>query len=128
MTVRRLAAGLALSRSAFGLGYLVAPARSGRGWIGAAAERPEVTVLTRAMGARDLPLGLGALRSLTEGQPAHGWLAAHAISDGTDLVATWIVRRRLPRPARSFALGMAGASTAVAVAYLVAGGDDGAGD
>src|SRR5437764_9543165 len=98
MTVRQLATGLALNRCAFGVGYLLAPARTGRGWIGAVAAHPATRVFTRALGARDLALGLGALRALCSGDDgeARAWLAAHALADGADLLATQAARRSLP--------------------------------
>src|SRR5438093_13663835 len=59
---RTLATALALNRVAFGVGYLIAPERTGTGWIGGAARDDATKVFTRALGARDLALGLGALR------------------------------------------------------------------
>src|SRR5437764_6065525 len=122
MTVRQLATGLALNRCAFGVGYLLAPARTGRGWIGAVAAQPATGVFTRALGARDLALGLGALRALRSGDDgqARAWLAGHALSDGVDLVATLAAGRALPAGGRLFATGMAAWSTAAAVAGAVA--------
>jgi hypothetical protein len=98
MTVRALATGLAVNRCAFGIGYLLAPERTARGWIGAIAGHPATGVFTRALGARDLALGLGALRALRSGddEQARAWLAGHALADGTDLVATLAARRALP--------------------------------
>jgi|1186.fasta_scaffold297028_2 hypothetical protein len=117
MVVRLLATGLALNRCAFGIGYLVAPAETGRGWIGRVSRHPGTQVFTRALGARDLALGLGALRALWAGgdTEARAWMAAHALSDGVDLAATLAARRPLPRKGVRFASAMAGASTAVAV-------------
>src|SRR5919199_5263641 len=52
---------LAANRVLFGLGYLLAPKRTARGWVGKAGEGKASTVLTRALGARDFALGIGAL-------------------------------------------------------------------
>lgn len=122
MTVRTLALGLAVNRCAFGIGYLAAPASTASRWIGRAARAPGTGVFARALGARDLALGLGALRALMrrDDEQARVWLAAHALSDGTDLVATLAARRGLPRAGVAFASAMAAASTAIAVAGATA--------
>jgi hypothetical protein len=118
VTTRQLAIGLASNRVLFGLGFVAVPAQAAKGWIGPVASRPGGGVMVRAAGARDLALGLGALRALRSGDDARPWLAAHLVSDATDFVATWIARKELG-PARSaYAMFMAGASTAVAGAYL----------
>jgi hypothetical protein len=59
--VGKLGTALALNRVLFGIGYLVAPERTGSNWIGKAARDPRTSVFTRALGARDLALGAGAL-------------------------------------------------------------------
>ena len=117
MRVRALATALALNRCAFGLAYLAAPARAGRGWIDRDAERPPTEVMIRGLGARDLALGLGALRALLDDQGSpRPWLAAHALADAADLAATLAARDALPRRNLLFASGMAGTSTAIAIA------------
>ena|SRR5215208_1534434 len=107
---------LAINRVLFGLGYVLAPEQMGGGWIGRQASKPQTRVFTRALGARDLALGLGALMALaTGGQAARPWFAAHAIADGTDLAATSLARDELPSGGFRFATAMAGASTLIAV-------------
>ncbi len=115
--VRLLVRALALNRVVFGIAYLVAPARTGRGWIGKAAEKEATRVFTRALGARDLALGVGALRALAgdDVAEARAWMAAHAVADGMDLAATVAARRRLPQSGFRFASAMAAGSTAVAL-------------
>ena len=88
----------------------------GRGWIGRHAAKPQTQVFTRALGARDLALGLGAVNALRSGQGGRSWFAAHAIVDGTDLVATIAARDKLPASGYRFAMAMAGASTLIALA------------
>jgi len=111
-----LARGLAINRIAFGLGYIAAPERTGKGWVGKAAEKGGATVLTRALGARDLVLGAGALWAMQRrAESARPWFAAHAVADATDLAATVAARDSLPRSGFRFALAMAGISTAIAV-------------
>jgi hypothetical protein len=119
--IKALATALAVNRVAFGVGYLVAPRQVWRGGIGKAADERATTVFTRALGARDLALGLGALAALFGGRPdARAWFAAHALSDSVDFVATVAARRELPASGTAFALSVAGASTAVAVAGAAA--------
>jgi hypothetical protein len=114
--IRVLGGALAANRVLFGIGYLVAPERVGGGWIGRQAKSSQTQVFTRALGARDLVLGLGALDALRSGRGARSWFAAHAIADGTDLAATIAARDKLPASGYRFATAMAGASTAIAAA------------
>ena len=102
MNVRQLATGLAVNRLLFGASFVAAPERSSRSWISIDAATGGGRVMTRATGARDLALGL--------------------VSDATDLLATWAERRELPAPSVAYALTMAGASTAIATAYLASAG------
>jgi hypothetical protein len=126
--LRALATGLALNRILFGVNFLRSPARAGRMWVGGrAARRPENRVFGRALGARDLALGLGALRAIQEGDhaAARAWMAGQALSDGADLVATLTARRELPAGPAAFALAMAGASTAIGTAAALRLGREG---
>jgi len=112
-----LAHGLALNRVLFGARFLLQPTAAGPTWIGPRRARNTATQLfVRALGARDLGLGLGALASLRRSDPqeARRWMLAHALADGTDLAATLAARGKLPgKPAR-IATIVAGASTVIA--------------
>jgi hypothetical protein len=116
MVTRLLATALSLNRIGFGLAYVLAPGRAGRGWIGRAARDPATQVFVRGHGARDVALGAGALVTLVQRRTpvARLWLAGQALADGSDVVATLCARRRLPRKGFRFATAMAGASTAIA--------------
>ena len=117
MNASGLGAALAVNRCAFGVGYLLAPERTGRGWVDRAAGNEPTQVMIRGLGVRDLALGLGALGALSHGGvSARPWFAAHALSDAADLAATLAARRALPLRRVLFASAMAAASTAVAVA------------
>lgn len=119
--ISALATGLAANRTLFGIGYLVAPARLGGGWFEDAAEDGRAAAPIRALGARDLVLGIGALWAQRgAGTDARAWFAAHAISDAVDLAATVAGRTRLSSSAFAFASAMAGGSTAIAVAAVLA--------
>jgi hypothetical protein len=121
MVLTGAAKALAANRVAFGVGYLLAPQRTASGWVGSAGEGTVSTVLTRALGARDLALGLGALLAVGERdqRQARRWFAAHAIADGVDLIATLRARDSLPSSGFLFGLGMASASTAIALAAAI---------
>ena len=117
MSTRTLAVGLALNRIAFGLTFVVAPRWAGRSWVGPrAAKAPQTQLFGRALGARDLALGFGALRALQQKDDAaaRAWMAGQTIADGTDIAATLAARRSLPAPAAAFALAVAAGSTAIA--------------
>ena len=119
MEIRTLATGLAVNRILFGGGFVASPARAGRTWIGSRhARRQDTGVFARALGARDLALGAGALRALRRGddEGARAWFAAHAVADGVDFLATLAARRALPAGPAGFALLVAGGSTAIGVA------------
>jgi hypothetical protein len=86
---------LSVMRVVIGAVLIVAPGAAGRRWIGDAATDPRVKVAVRGLGARDLALGLGALRALDRGEPARGWVQLAAIGDATDAVSGVLGARRL---------------------------------
>lgn len=118
---RRLARLLALARIGIGGTALVAPTRMVRPWIGAGAESPDVRLLARTMGGRDLALGLGALRALSVSDAeARPWMALAGMADAVDAAVTIMAFRRLPRGTRwgilAATVGAAVASFRLAVA------------
>src|SRR5262249_23616854 len=68
------------------------PAAPARPWVGTAADDLAVRVFGRALGARDVALGLGALAALQRPADHPGsagaWVAAGALSDALDVAAT----------------------------------------
>ena len=64
--LRRGAGAVAAGRVAIGLTALAWPAVPARPWVGAAADDLAARVFGRALGGRDLALGLGALAALRE--------------------------------------------------------------
>jgi hypothetical protein len=93
---RRGAWAVAAGRVALGLTALAWPSVPARPWVGAAADDVAARVFGRALGARDIALGLGALRALqrlaAEPGSACAWVAAGALSDALDVVASrWLV-------------------------------------
>lgn len=97
--------------------YLLRPQAAGHTWVGRLrARRAPTQLFVRTHGARDLALGLGSLSALGRPAEARRWMLAQALADGVDLAATLRVRDKLASRPRKLAIGVAGASTAVAAA------------
>lgn len=108
--MRILAGLISLSRFILGVAFIAEPKLMERAWIGKQARLPGAQLLSRAVGARDLALGLGGLQALTRNDgSARPWLAAAAVCDTVDFGATWTADRGIPRQARSGVLAIAGA-------------------
>jgi hypothetical protein len=107
--MRIVAALISLGRSAFGVAFIAEPKLLERAWIGKQARLPGAQLLARAVGARDLVLGLGGLGAVRRNDgSARPWLAAAAVCDAVDFGATWTAGRGIPRQARSGVLAIAG--------------------
>src|SRR5450631_3336736 len=77
--LRRGATAVAVARVGVGVVAFAAPALVSRSWAGGAGGGPSGRVLGRALGGRDLALGLGALAALrlqAASRPALVWDAA----------------------------------------------------
>jgi hypothetical protein len=112
-----LAKGLAVGRVAFGAALVAMPEEAARGWIGRrAASYGGAQALARALGVRDLVLGVGSLAALSRGDDARGWVLAGAVGDAVDLVAS-VTGDDLPATGRIAVLGLASAAIAVSAAY-----------
>lgn len=100
--VRLIGAG----RTALGVIALTFPEIPGRPWVGpAVACTPGGRVMARALGARDLVLGVGAV-----GSGARAWVAAGAVADALDALVTLGAFADLPRKGRLVVLASAGGS------------------
>ena len=110
--MRRGAQTVAVGRVALGLTALAWPAVPARPWVGASADDLAARVFGRALGARDLALGLGALAALrrpdAEPGAAASWVAAGALSDALDVAASLASWRDLPRITRWLVAASAG--------------------
>ena len=110
--MRRGALTVAAGRVALGLTALAWPAVPARPWVGAAADDLAARVFGRALGARDVALGLGALAALRRPDagagPAASWVAAGALSDALDVAASLASWRDLPRVTRWLVAASAG--------------------
>jgi ribulose kinase len=105
---RRIATGHAAGRAALGAALAVAPGLVARAWVGRDAPATGTRVITTAMGARDVGIGLGALGAIRAGRGTRPWLLAGVLADVADLVATVRARDELPP------VGVAGVSALAA--------------
>jgi hypothetical protein len=122
--LRYAAVAVAAGRTGLGVAALVWPSVPARPWVGASADEPGTRVLARALGARDLALGLGALAATWKvpfvAGPAGGWYAAGALSDALDVAVTAAAWPRLPRPTRWLVAAAAGGAAAAGAAGTLA--------
>jgi hypothetical protein len=108
--MRALAGLISAGRFLFGVAFIARSKLMDRGWIGKQARLPGAQVLARAVGARDLALGLGGMQAVARNDgSAQPWLGAAAICDAVDFGATWVAGRGIPRRARTGVLAIAGA-------------------
>jgi NADH:ubiquinone oxidoreductase subunit K len=108
---------LGITRLVIGAGMIGNPAGLGRalGLDGNAAR--EAGWLARLAGAREIAIGLGTLVAWRRGAPTAGWVAAQAISDGSDAVAFAVVAAQGKITAsRGWAMGLFALSGAVSEA------------
>jgi hypothetical protein len=119
MTARDAARAIAAGRVLVGAAFLAAPALAGRGWIGEDAERPGVQAIFRALGVRDLILGLLTLHVADRPGVGPRTVATCAAADAVDFAATLAARDSLPPAAAAGALAIAGGA-AVGGAALAA--------
>ncbi len=109
---RYAATAVAVGRVGLGVTALAWPSVPARPWVGASADELSAQVFGRALGARDLALGLGALAAVRKapGDPwsAGAWFAARALSDALDTAVTVAAWPRLPRFTRWLVAASAG--------------------
>jgi hypothetical protein len=106
--MRILAVLISLGRFLFGVAFIAKPTLMEQAWIGKQARVPGAQLLARAVGARDLVLGLGGLQAVARGDgSARPWLAAASVCDAVDFGATWAAGRTIPREARNGVLAIA---------------------
>jgi hypothetical protein len=118
MDAKQIATVQAGGRAVVGAALIVAPRALTAGWIGKDANRAPVTVLARAVGARDSVLGLGLLRSLSDPEAAKPWIAAGLVADAVDLGATLAARDNLPDQG-AVAVSVIAAGSALLGAWLL---------
>ena len=122
MNGRSLVTLIAAGRSLLGVIALLWPSLPARPWVGGTiAASPGGKVLARALGARDLALGVGAWRALRRRRgEASPWVTAGAVADLCDATVTLAAWRHLPRRGRAMVLLAAGGSAATAaLAWMI---------
>src|SRR5262245_28038505 len=128
--LRQTAMALAVGRTAMGVTALAAPSLIWRPWVGDTRSVP-ARVLGRALGGRNLALGLGTLAALhavppasaaagtsvgTAAKAAGDWVGFAAVADSLDLVTTAAAWDELPAVGRwLIAMTAGGAAVAGAV-------------
>ena len=120
MSARDAARAIAAGRVVVGAAFLVAPALAGRGWIGEDAERPGVQAIFRALGIRDLILGMLTLHVVDRPGIGPRTVATCAVADAVDFGATFAARQSLPGKAAAGALVVAGGAAVGGTALAVA--------
>jgi len=122
---------VAAGRAALGVTALVWPSVPARPWVGATADDLAARVFGRALGARDIALGLGALAALQRPAAeagamgsARAWVAAGALSDALDVVVSVASWRELPRAGRWLVAALAGGGALAGAAGALALGPD----
>ena len=125
--LRQAAMALAVGRTAMGVTALAAPSLIWRPWVGDTRGVP-ARVLGRALGGRDLALGLGALAALRAVPPASAaagtsagavagtagaWVGFGAVADSLDLVTTAAAWDELPAVGRWLIATSAGGAAVV---------------
>jgi hypothetical protein len=112
---------LGVTRIVIGLGLMVSPVGLARGLGIDEPTAKRVGWLARIAGARELAIGLGTLRAWHRKEPLAGWVAAQAISDGTDAVAFAVTAARGDvGPVRGWGLSLFAASGAISEGVLAA--------
>jgi hypothetical protein len=123
---RYAATAVAAGRVALGVVALARPSVPARPWVGASADELGAEVFGRALGARDLALGLGALAAIRKAPsgpwPASAWFAAGALSDALDVAITVAAWPRLPRTTRWLVAATAGSAAIAGAAGALAAG------
>jgi hypothetical protein len=122
--LRHAATAVAAGRIALGVAALIWPSVPARPWVGASADDLGAQVFGRALGARDLALGLGALATARQApsgsRSAGAWYAAGALSDALDVAVTAVAWPHLPRATRWLVAASAGGAAIAGAAGTLA--------
>ncbi len=120
----RGARAVAAARVVLGLTALAWPSVPARPWVGAAADDLAARVFGRALGARDIALGLGALTAMQRPGADRGsvcaWVAAGALSDALDVMASLSSWRELPLKGRWLVIASASGAALTGAAGALA--------
>jgi len=127
--LRRGVTAVAAARVAIGVLALARPDVPSRPWTGVGTSTGDGTaglvarVFGRALGGRDLSLGLGALAALSQADgdnTASLWVASGALCDALDVATTLASWQELPKVTRWFVLSSAAGASLAGAAGAVA--------
>ena len=118
MGARDLARFTAICRVAIGAGFVAYPPVSMRSWIGLDARRPGAVLLARALGARDLVIGVGTLTNLSDRRALSAWLRGALAADAADLALTLAGGDAVPPSGRILVSAIAAGGVALGAAAL----------
>jgi len=119
---RQLATINGIARCVVGGAALALPRLPLAPWVGEAGGQEAVRLLARALGGRDVALGIGVLLALRHDAPVRGWVEAGGLADAGDVLVTLAALKELPRGGRWVVL--AAASAGVLAAVLTSPGVD----
>lgn len=121
VALRRSAWAIAAGRVALGIAAIARPALPARPWVGGDAGTLGARVFARAVGGRDIALGLGTLGALATDQgAAAGWVAAGALADALDVAVSIPSWPELPRASRWVVVTTAAGAALTGAAAVVA--------
>jgi hypothetical protein len=104
-----VAKAVSAGRLAFGVAMMAAPSKVMAGWVGGKeSERPAMDLVTRSFGAREIMLGFLGVHVADQPGVGRRAIGSMALLDLTDLTATVLHRRSLPRSALPIMVGVAG--------------------
>ena len=107
-------------RVAYGAALIAAPERITRRWLGPSAGTPPTQVPLRGLGAREIVVHGAAIAAVMRNAPLRPFLAASAVGDTADIIATAAGRRGLPAGSAPATLAVAGASALLTAALAAA--------
>ena len=116
MSPRSAAAAVLAFRVAYGAALLIAPASVTKRWLGPSVNTAPTQVPLQALGAREIVLHGAALLALRAGAPLRPFLAASAVGDVSDVLATTARRGGLPQHAAPASAVVAGGSALLSLA------------
>ena len=110
---------MAAGRVAIGLSLIATPRIAAGPWLGRPVLKPHGRVLARALGIRDMAIGLGSLWALGGGGNPQPWLLGGLLADLVDVVATVSERDSLPSAAVPLVVAAGGTGAAIGAYGLV---------
>jgi len=111
MDDRDFARMLLVARVAIGSACFLFPRKAVQVWTGEQQGSGTAAMAVRALGARDVAIGMGGLRALEDGDSPSRWLEAGALSDAADTVGALAGFRRLGKMRRLVFVATAASAT-----------------